>query len=74
MAMRIYSAEELASELVRRGCEKVRDNDDGSQLWHRDDGRHFLVPEPPDGRGYPDWMLDDLIEQHDLPRAPIKPH
>jgi hypothetical protein len=73
MAMRIYSPEELALELLRRGCEKVRDNDAGSQLWRRADGRHFLVPEPENG-GYPDWMLDDLIEQHDLPRAPIKPH
>lgn len=88
MAMRMFSADELASELIRRGCEKVRDNEDGSQLWRRDDGRHFLVPEPEimltdedqesgssERAGYyPDWMLDDLIDQHDLPRTPIRPH
>ena len=73
MAMRIYAPEEFASELLRRGCDKVRDNDDGSQLWRRTDGRHFLVPAP-EGGGYPDWMLDDLIRQHDLPVIARKPN
>jgi hypothetical protein len=72
MAMRIYKPEEFASELLRRGCSMVRDNEDGSQLWRRGDGRHFLIPAPESG-SYPDWMLDDIIRQHDLPLIPIKP-
>lgn len=37
--------QDFAAGLMRLGCEKVRDNDDGSQLWRRADGRHFLVSE-----------------------------
>lgn len=74
MAMRLFTPAEFASELMRRGCEKVRENDDGSQLWRRSDGRHFLVPEPEEDGSYPDWMLDDLITQLDLPATPPKPH
>jgi hypothetical protein len=49
-------APRTASELIRLGCEKVRDNEDGSQLWRRADGQHFLVPETEDG-GHSDWRF-----------------
>jgi hypothetical protein len=70
MAMRRFSREEFWLELERRGCHRVSDEDDLGSFWLGPDGRHFQVPAADaDGR-YPDWMLDDLIRQHGLPRVP----
>jgi hypothetical protein len=70
MAMRRFSREEFWLELERRGCHRVSEADDLGSYWLGPDGRHFQVPAPDaDGR-YPDWMLDDLIRQHGLPRVP----
>lgn len=70
MAMRAYSKGEFEDELIRRGCEKVSDEEFGS-LWRRGDGRVFTVSYPEEeGDRYPDFMLDDLIRTHDLPSAP----
>jgi hypothetical protein len=70
MAMRRFSREEFRLELERRGCHRVSEEDDLGSFWLGPDGRHFQVPAPDaDGR-YPDWMLDDLIRQHGLPRVP----
>jgi hypothetical protein len=74
MAMRIYAPREFAAELIRRGCTMMLENEDGSQIWQRADGKHFRIPAPEEHGGYPDWMLDDLIEKHQLPEEPERSH
>ncbi len=70
MAMRLFSLEEFDSELIRRDCKKV-DEDETGHFWETKDGRFFMVPHPGEPGGqYPDWMLDDLIATHDLPAGP----
>ena len=72
--MRLFPAEGFEKELQRRGCNKVGSHGFGVE-WQAPNKRSFLVPHPEeliDGtvEAYPDWMLDDLIEKHNLPAAP----
>ena len=67
MPMRLFSRDEFWLELERRGCHRVTEEDELGTFWLGPDGRHFQVPP---GNQYPDFMLDDLILQHGLPRKP----
>ena len=77
MAMRIFNPDEFDDELVKRGCERLDDeSDETGEYWRRQDGKVFRVPFPEEryngDSGYPDYILDDLIETHDLPAKPIQ--
>ena len=70
--MRLMSPEEFESELNQRNCYKLGQTRSGYTVWETEDGDPFSVPPPeetgPDGRlCYPDWMLDDLINQVGIP-------
>lgn len=67
--MRRFSRDDFWQELEDRGCHRVTEEDELGTFWLGPDGRHFQVPPPPDEDGhYPDFMLDDLILRHGLPR------
>ncbi len=72
--MRLFPAAEFKKELERRGCRYIGKLAFGYE-WQAPDGRSFLVPIPEEIIGndvdaHPDWMLDDLINKHELPAAP----
>lgn len=71
MAMQLMTRADFYAELESRGCELLNKVYFGS-FWRAPDGRTFQVALPDlDTDSYPDWMLDDLIERHDLPVAPF---
>jgi hypothetical protein len=70
MAMRRFRRQEFWRELEIRGCHRVSEEADLGSFWLAPDGRHFQVPPPDADDCYPDFMLDDLIRQHGLPRTP----
>ncbi|HEX3881990.1 MAG TPA: hypothetical protein VHW66_04980 [Stellaceae bacterium] len=68
--MRRFSREEFRLELERRGCHCVAEEDDLGTFWLGPDGRHFQVPPPEADDRHPEFLLDDLILHHGLPRTP----
>lgn len=77
MSMRIFSQQEFDAELMRRGCKEHTDLEDANGFWWEGpNGKFFQVPHPEEegnpSNGYPDYILDDLIQIHGLPPAPKK--
>ena len=72
MAMRRFRREEFWRELENRGCHRVSEEADLGSFWLAPDGRYFQVPPPDPDDYYPDFLLDDLIRQHGLPRTPTR--
>lgn len=70
MAMRLFSAEEFSSELMKRGCRSTGTTGSYGTLWATSDGRHFTVPESEENGRFPDFMLDELISRLRLPAKP----
>jgi len=74
MAMQLFSVEEFEGELNRRGCRKIKDIKNGYSLWANEREEVFSVPPPEELASgefkYPDYLLDDLIEEMGLPEGP----
>ena len=76
MAMRLFRAAEFEKQLAKRGCSKIRELPGGAgTLWRKPEGKAFQVPSPEEWveaseaePAFPDFILDDLIETHGLPK------
>jgi hypothetical protein len=71
MAMRYFHVVEFEAELEGRNCKKVGTTKSGFTIWETADGEPFSVSPPEedvDGeKRYPDWLLDDLVENVGIP-------
>jgi hypothetical protein len=70
--MRLLTVDEFHHELERRHCKLVKLAYEGYEIWITENDKVFSVPPPEEpgedlGLRYPDYILDDLIEELSLP-------
>jgi len=64
MAMRLYTKDELETELAELGFTRTKEKLDTSTCWKHRDGGYVLIPH--DLEHYGDWILDRILEQLNL--------
>jgi len=56
-----FSSEELAQELLRRGCVETGHKWRGGTIWLNSNGEEFSIPPPPDSVGYPAGIVAEIL-------------
>ena len=68
MAVRVFTAKQVAKALEKDGWVKTKHETETSHIWEKD-GLHIQLPKPPYG-GYPDWMINDIFAYFKIPLPP----
>ena len=68
MAVRVFTAEQVAKALEKDGWVKTEHETKTSEIWKKGD-THIQLPKPPYG-GYPDWMIVDILGPLNIPLPP----